>query len=215
MTTREVQKRAEALIADIKAGNDHGLPTEPTWCWKTAHLIIQLLTGEKLWPVAISNAKLAYAKLAPTMAVTVKPQPGDLLFWPDNGDDGHVAVYVGDGVMLENTSGKRGKKLLGALRAGTTIPAGAKLIRPPFIVAEPLEPTEPEAAPEPADAPLVVIEPWGGRPHVVIPAENKNGTLHVPVRALAEALGFKVEAKHLQTRGRVYIKSADSSPKGA
>ena len=206
MTTREFQTRAEALIDDIKAGKTHDLPTEPTWCWKTAHLIIQLLTGQKLWPVAISNAKLAYEKLAPVMAATGKPQPGDLLFWPDNGDDGHVAVYVGDGVMLENTSGKRGKKLWGALRAGTTIPAGAKLIRPPFIVAEPLEP---EA--EPADAPLVVIEPWGGRPHVVIPAENKKGTLHVPVRALAEALGFKVEAKHLKTRGRVYIKS----PKGA
>jgi hypothetical protein len=103
--------------------------------------------------------------------------PGDILFWLD-GKFGHVAIHVGGGQVIENTSSTRGTKLAGAIRSGTTIRKGYHIVRMPWVTAESL----------PARPTRLIVNGVA----VDIPLDLRGDTHWVPLAAIADALGWTV-----------------------
>lgn len=199
MTDAEFAARARELIADIRNGDLHGLSTAPGMCQQFAGRFFTLVTGQHyLLDGQAGSAWAAYREMKQTGRGTElskgdKLQPGDVLFWA-GGDYGHVAIYVGGGRVIENTTSGRGEKVgpkTGNIRSGLDIRPGYHAMRLPFI--------------KPAGPTRVIVQ---GKP-VDIPLELRDNTHWVPMAAFADALGWKVtDHRHDTGKLECYPKEA-------
>ena len=202
MTTTDFEAKARKLIADIAAGNLNDLRTTKNGCQQFAGRFFTLVTGQHyLRDGAAGSAKAAYYEMLRdgigTEVTGQKLLPGDILFWL-SGDYGHVAIHVGGGRYVENTVSGRGKPInpkYPYVRSGTDTRSGAHVMRRADLI-----------TPAYVGEPRVVVLPMQGRQQVVLESKLVDGTLWVPARAAFEAVGFEVEAKHLPTQGKVYVK---------
>lgn len=93
------------------------IPTEAGYCWRFVHNAIRIYLNRPLFPVPQPNANTAYKELKKLHKQNDKLLPGSLIFWP-GGRYGHVAIYLGDDLILENTEREAGVKeiILGAIK---------------------------------------------------------------------------------------------------
>ena len=186
MTTADFERRAREFL---RVNNLASFEQAKGYCQRFANQFFAAVTGQPYIKSAPS-AKAAYQALKQHEAKG-ELRPGDILFWTD-GQFGHVAIHIGGGRIIENTSSARGEKLAGAIRSGTTIRSGYHIVRMPWVT------------PAYVGEPRVVV--LAGGKQVVLDAKLIDGVLYAPVRALGEACGYEVHAEHLVTQGKVYLK---------
>lgn len=188
MTTGDFERKARELIA---ADNWTRFERAKGYCQRFANQFFTQVTGQGY--MAAPSAKAAYLALKHYECDGGSHlRPGDVLFWLD-GKYGHVAIYIGGGRIIENTSSTRGEKLAGAIRSGTDIRSGYHIVRMPWI-------TEAQAGP----TKLIVNGRW-----VKVPLELRDGTHWVPLAAFADALGWKVtDHRHDTGKLECYPKEA-------
>jgi len=186
VTTAEFEARARLLIAE-----DDWTRFERAkgYCQRFANQFFTQVTGQGY--MAAPSAKAAYLALKHYECDGGSHlRPGDILFWTD-GKYGHVAVHIGGGRIIENTSSTRGVKLAGAIRSGTDIRSGYHIVRMPWI-------TEAQAGP----TKLIVNGRWAK-----VPLELRDGTHWVPLAAIARELDHET-TDHRADQGKVYVQYA-------
>ncbi len=187
MTTADFERRAREFL---RVNNLASFEQAKGYCQRFANQFFAAVTGQPYIKSAPS-AKAAYQALKQHEAKG-ELRPGDILFWTD-GQFGHVAIHIGGGRIIENTSSARGEKLAGAIRSGTTIRSGYHIVRMPWV-------TEAQAGPT-----RVIVQ---GKP-VDIPLELRDNTHWVPMAAFADALGWKVtDHRHDTGKLECYPKEA-------
>ena len=78
------------------------IPTEEGYCWRFAHNIARIFLNRDLFPTPATNANMAYKYLKKLYPDHHELIPGSFIFWP-GGRYGHVGIYLGDNLFLENT----------------------------------------------------------------------------------------------------------------
>ena len=189
-------------MADLAKGDLHGLTTAPGMCQQFAGRFFTLVTGQHyLLDGAADNAKAAYFELKRTgrgveLDKGDKLQPGDVLFWT-SGDYGHVAIHVGGGRIIENTTSGRGERVgpkTGNIRSGLTIRQGYHAMRLPTVI-------------KPSGPVRLIVN--GVDTGLIVERQDNRFFVTAPIAEVAAAFGY-IAVDHSKDNGKVECK-----PKGA
>jgi len=105
-------------IAALQGIRDRTLPTEPNQCSKTVRLVLTELYGAHVRELFGDSARESYGLFASAGFIHADDislaQHGDIVFKPEAGKYGHVGIYVGCGLIFENSSSDIGR-IRGAL----------------------------------------------------------------------------------------------------
>ena len=144
--------------------------------------------GEWTWQYNARNAYEMERKLKAANTIVDEPAIGDIIGMSRAGHaPGHIGIYVGDGMIAENTSASGGDpyapgtKIRPLLRARVShyyrpLPRQLKIVRLP------------------------------GSHVIACDADIAAGPARCDLRALAEALGYEVIADHLAEQNKIYLR---------
>jgi hypothetical protein len=139
-----------------------------------------LAIGDQEWSYRAANAVQMEARLRSASTQINRPVPGCIVALNrGTGGNGHIALYVGDGIIAENTS---------SASRGNPRAAGTKLT--PLALVESRVTGYYLAVPRGSG--LRVLGPTGAA--IECDATDDRGTTVVALRPLAEALGLEVDA---------------------
>ena len=169
----------EALAAAAIAGITSGATTSVgKRCQQWVREVSQSVYGsayDGFWGSSAKTTAQAFVKHGAQFVASKPYQPGDILY-KTNGVNGHVGIYVGHGLVAENSTTSKGR-ILGAKGFRTLSQYGTVNV----VVRLP--------APEKAVG-LVVI-PGAAE----IPYYMKDGSAVVKLRPIAEALGATIDTQ--------------------
>ena len=127
------------------------------------------------------------------------PQRGDIIaFNRNSGPHGHIAIYLGDGLVAENTSfGSRGDPRA----AGTKITRIGERGLGAWRVTGYYRPLPGALEPR-----LVNLDSASHAEVIACNLRIEEGVARVDLRALLDALGYSLSAEHLATQGKLYLR---------